>query len=73
MNLLCVLVVVVVVVVVVVAVLVVVVVVVVVVVAVVFLALILHFRYTLLQICALGLRFIGFVPESYVSCPEATN
>ena len=38
-----------------------------------FLALILHFRRPLLQICVLGLRLIGSVPENYLSCPEATD
>ena len=38
-----------------------------------FLALMLHFRRSLLQICVLGLRLIGSVPENYLSCPEATD
>ena len=38
-----------------------------------FLALMLHFRRPLLQICVLGLRLIGSVPENYLSCPEATD
>ena len=51
----------------------VVVVAVVVVVVVVFIALMLHFRCPLVQICALGLLFISSMPESYLSCPKATN
>ena len=44
-----------------------------VVVVVIFIALILLFGCPLLQICALGLCFIGSVPGSYLSYPEARN
>ena len=49
------------------------VVVVLVVVVVIFIALTLHFGCPLLQMCALGLCFIGSVPGSYLSYPEARN
>ena len=56
-----------------VAVVLVAVVLVVVVVVVIFIALTLHFGCPLLQMCALGLCFIGSVPGSYFSYPEARN